>query len=280
MSDEASSQKNGLKKDVNEVGMAVVIEKPQLGAASKPDAELQNGKSAIASDAGINNGELEEELDATTNVSQGPVSPHQPLLTSSQGKDDKNGKAGKVNKTSPKKRAAAAGDTDLDASPKKKKAPAKAKAATEKPAAKSVSPKKGATARGKQAPVKKEGSADHTSDGNQTSTTTNDGRSTPEPTTKEPRVPVTPKTPKAADANKSKDKTTPKTKAATTPKGKRNVSGQVADKVLLPQTWSAASFADKELVRMKQAGKSWNEIRAKWLEMTGQDTASSTLPNR
>ncbi|KAL8903142.1 MAG: hypothetical protein Q9171_007502 [Xanthocarpia ochracea] len=78
---------------------------------------------------------------------------------------------------------------------------------------------------------------------------------------------------------------TPAKKSKATPKpsptkGKRAGAEKVADKVQLPATWSEASQADQTLVRMKEAGKPWSEIRVKWLEMTGQDTASSTLPNR
>ena len=78
---------------------------------------------------------------------------------------------------------------------------------------------------------------------------------------------------------------TPAKKSKGTPKpsptkGKRAGAEKVADKVQLPATWSEASQADRALVRMKEAGKPWSEIRVKWLEMTGQDTASSTLPNR
>ncbi|KAL8912277.1 MAG: hypothetical protein Q9172_007526 [Xanthocarpia lactea] len=74
---------------------------------------------------------------------------------------------------------------------------------------------------------------------------------------------------------------TPAKKSKATPKpsptkGKRAGAEKVADKVQLPATWSEASQADRTLVRMKEAGKPWSEIRVKWLEMTGQDTASST----
>lgn len=63
-------------------------------------------------------------------------------------------------------------------------------------------------------------------------------------------------------------------------KPKRAPAGQVAGKVVLPTKWSKASQADETLVSMKVSGYSWNEIREKWTELTGQVTASSTLPNR
>ncbi|KAI4260693.1 MAG: hypothetical protein L6R42_003934, partial [Xanthoria sp. 1 TBL-2021] len=47
-----------------------------------------------------------------------------------------------------------------------------------------------------------------------------------------------------------------------------------------PKRAPAASKADETLVSMKESGYSWNEIREKWTELTGQVTASSTLPNR
>ncbi len=93
-------------------------------------------------------------------------------------------------------------------------------------------------------------------------------------------TPRTPKTPKSSTALKQNDGTpTPKTIAKATPR-KRSQADKVADKVSLPTTWAAASEPDKELVAMKMDGKSWNEIRAMWLEKTGQETATSTLPNR
>lgn len=63
-------------------------------------------------------------------------------------------------------------------------------------------------------------------------------------------------------------------------KPKRAPAGKVAEKVVLPTKWSKASQADETLVSMKESGYSWNEIREKWTELTGQVTASSTLPNR
>ncbi|KAL8782142.1 MAG: hypothetical protein Q9213_005646 [Squamulea squamosa] len=160
---------------------------------------------------------------------------------------------GKVTKSSPKKRAAANAEAE-DTSPKKKRVPAKGKAAT---------------------------------------ATDIERPSTPEPqTSKEPKTPKTPKspaednivqandiTPKPARAktHPSKPKPAPKPSPA---KGKRAGAEKVAEKVVLPTKWSEASTADKKLVEMKEAGKAWSEIRGKWLEMTGQDTASSTLPNR
>lgn len=37
---------------------------------------------------------------------------------------------------------------------------------------------------------------------------------------------------------------------------------------------------DKKLIDMYDAGKKWPEIRKEWEKLTGEKTASSTLPNR
>ncbi|KAF6220496.1 hypothetical protein HO133_002929 [Letharia lupina] len=48
----------------------------------------------------------------------------------------------------------------------------------------------------------------------------------------------------------------------------------------IPSSWDNADHADRMMVTMKEKGEGWAEIRAAWKEATGQDTASSTLPNR
>lgn len=49
----------------------------------------------------------------------------------------------------------------------------------------------------------------------------------------------------------------------------------------LPTSIEEASEADKMLIHMKDVeNKSWSDIRSFWMAMTGQETASSTLPNR
>ncbi|KAF2136118.1 uncharacterized protein K452DRAFT_214369, partial [Aplosporella prunicola CBS 121167] len=40
------------------------------------------------------------------------------------------------------------------------------------------------------------------------------------------------------------------------------------------------SEEDYLLIEMKDSGKGWEEIRAAWRDLTGQETAKSTLPNR
>ncbi|KAL8845166.1 MAG: hypothetical protein Q9176_000334 [Flavoplaca citrina] len=192
----------------------------------------------------------------------------------------------KTDKSSPKKRAV--GNTGEETtSPKKKRAAAKGKVAikTLDGATKTVADSVETIAT---VTVKSENG---TSEGQIT-----ERPSTPEAqTVKEAKAPKTPKTPKSPDVDnvvEANDATPKQPKAKTHPtkpkanakqspvKGKRAGAEKVADKVVLPTKWSEASEADKMLVRMKEAGRPWSEIRVKWYEMTGQDTAPSTLPNR
>ncbi|KAL8684789.1 MAG: hypothetical protein Q9218_008135 [Villophora microphyllina] len=184
----------------------------------------------------------------------------------------------KAKKSSPKKRAAS--KAPKDESPKKKRAPAKAKVTTEDKSGEekgSSLVKKGrATKAGAPSPEPKFKSE---SEDTITGAADEDSASDviPEPKTpkkggrtakaKTPAEPKTPKTPKAAKEPKSVER-------------KRAASGKVADKVPLPTAWANASDADKMLVKMKEEGKSWSEIRDTWRTLTGQDTAGSTLPNR
>ena len=48
----------------------------------------------------------------------------------------------------------------------------------------------------------------------------------------------------------------------------------------IPRSWKTATPADKMLVKMKLKGCSWVEIRKAWEEITGEEPAKSTLPNR
>ncbi|KAL8760814.1 MAG: hypothetical protein Q9184_003018 [Pyrenodesmia sp. 2 TL-2023] len=175
---------------------------------------------------------------------------------------------------SPKKKRATAGNDDKDGSPKKKRTPAKGKAVKSKVKVEDDEVEvEGTTSGGTLS-----GAADVTPEGSGA-----DEDQVPVTPMKAKRssaaaTPRTPKTPKNPTATKQNDGTpTPKTKA--TPR-KRSFADKVADKVSLPTSWAAAGDADKELVAMKKDGKSWNDIRAMWLEKTGQETATSTLPNR
>lgn len=48
----------------------------------------------------------------------------------------------------------------------------------------------------------------------------------------------------------------------------------------IPTRLEHASPADQNLVAMRDAGESWNDIRKMWKDMTGLETAHSTLPGR
>jgi hypothetical protein len=45
-------------------------------------------------------------------------------------------------------------------------------------------------------------------------------------------------------------------------------------------TYDLCGEHDKMLIDMRDSGKSWDEIRKAWENMTGDKTAYSTLPNR
>ncbi|KAL9604145.1 MAG: hypothetical protein Q9219_000733 [cf. Caloplaca sp. 3 TL-2023] len=183
----------------------------------------------------------------------------------------KESKVTKTPKTSPKKRGTN-GD-DEDASPKKKqRAPAKAKAKATEP----------------------ESDGEDANEGEKTPVPSNGVKVKSESSAEgDIESPMTPKRGKRAQGNQSKAPSTPKTpknKAPTkekpdaintkgTPR-KRSAADKVADKISLPTTWAEAGDADKTLVEMKNAGKTWSEIREMWLEKTGQEVATSTLPNR
>ncbi len=203
----------------------------------------------------------------------------------------------KADKTSPKKRAAA-NTGEEDSSPKKKRAPAKSRVT---PKASNGATDIASNDKKKRSTPAKGAMSDKvakTSD-NEAVESHNSGTerpSTPEAQTiKEAKTPKTPKTPGSPGSDNivEANDTTPKSvKAKTHPakpkaapkqspvKGKRAGAEKVAEKVVLPTKWSEATLADRTLVSMKQAGHPWSAIRVKWYEMTGQDTASSTLPNR
>ncbi|KAL8725067.1 MAG: hypothetical protein Q9166_007598 [cf. Caloplaca sp. 2 TL-2023] len=212
------------------------------------------------------------------------------------------GESKKANKTSPKKRTAT--NTEEDGSPKKKRAPVKGKAANENSDGETeTSPKKkGRRTKAKAAAAKQktESTDDDAAKASENEETANvkpeesQGGETERPMTpdsqviKQPKTPKTPKSPNVVPAAEAvtpkagKAKTHPKAKPSPKPspvKGKRQAADKVADKVPLPPKWSEAGPADRMLVEWKEAGKPWSEIRVKWLEMTGQDTATSTLPN-
>ena len=93
---------------------------------------------------------------------------------------------------------------------------------------------------------------------------------------KTPKTPRTPKTPKVATTNdEGVNKASPPRK-----RGPIKSPEGIAPPRGIPTSWETASEADRKLVEMKEAGKSWGEIRDMWKAVTGQTTADSTLPNR
>jgi hypothetical protein len=60
----------------------------------------------------------------------------------------------------------------------------------------------------------------------------------------------------------------------------RKSKGKTAVSRVIPRSLEDCDEADKTLISMRESGLDWNPIRAKWLELTGEKTATSTLPNR
>lgn len=82
--------------------------------------------------------------------------------------------------------------------------------------------------------------------------------------------------------NKKPKKANPKSSvdtediSATPPKNRKTKVNSVP----MPATWAEAGVADRMLVRMRDNGAEWANIRKQWKELTGSDTAPSTLPTR
>ncbi|KAG6997677.1 hypothetical protein G7Y79_00038g074360 [Physcia stellaris] len=74
-----------------------------------------------------------------------------------------------------------------------------------------------------------------------------------------------------AESSAVTKKGTPRKRAATVKTGKT---------IPISSSYETAIPADKMIVKLKEEGKSWNEIRMKWTEMTGQESKGSSLPNR
>lgn len=48
----------------------------------------------------------------------------------------------------------------------------------------------------------------------------------------------------------------------------------------LARTWAELSEEDERLITLRDAGRTWPDIRKEWEVMTGETVGSSTLPNR
>ena len=46
------------------------------------------------------------------------------------------------------------------------------------------------------------------------------------------------------------------------------------------KAFDRCSKQDQMLIQLREAGRTWEDIRKKWTEMTADNTATSTLPNR
>lgn len=63
-------------------------------------------------------------------------------------------------------------------------------------------------------------------------------------------------------------------------KGSRTHKQPHVKSIVIPTCWEEAGAADRMLVTMKGDGADWGTIRELWKDITGQDTANSTLPTR
>ena len=84
--------------------------------------------------------------------------------------------------------------------------------------------------------------------------------------------PISPKAKKSPTKAKNSEDGTPRKRSAP--------ASAIAPSRGIPTSWEEAGPADRMMVTMKEAGSDWNAIRATWATITGQKTASSTLPNR
>ncbi|RMY81271.1 hypothetical protein D0862_12411 [Hortaea werneckii] len=64
-----------------------------------------------------------------------------------------------------------------------------------------------------------------------------------------------------------------------TPKKKKPTKPTTPAKAI-PRSYDDCGPADRQLLDMRDGGKSWPEIRAAWETLTGEKTGASTLPNR
>ncbi|KAK4544558.1 hypothetical protein LTR36_004130 [Oleoguttula mirabilis] len=76
---------------------------------------------------------------------------------------------------------------------------------------------------------------------------------------------------------------TPKKKAKSTPakdRQRKTPTKAVANARAIARSYEECSEWDKKLIDMRDAGRAWADIRVEWEKLTGDKTASSTLPNR
>ncbi|EME47105.1 hypothetical protein DOTSEDRAFT_124315 [Dothistroma septosporum NZE10] len=74
-----------------------------------------------------------------------------------------------------------------------------------------------------------------------------------------------------------------KKRTAPTPKmevKKRKTGKKTMASRPIPRSLEECSEPDKMLIKMRDEGSEWGPIRKEWKELTGESTATSTLPNR
>ena len=86
----------------------------------------------------------------------------------------------------------------------------------------------------------------------------------------------------AKTMSKEQKKKNPKASVATEGISRRPAKINKAKTGILPThtSWAEAGEADRMLVTLRDNGENWAKIREQWKEMTGLDTAASTLPTR
>ncbi|KAK5700767.1 hypothetical protein LTR97_005284 [Elasticomyces elasticus] len=110
------------------------------------------------------------------------------------------------------------------------------------------------------------------------------------PKKKTPAKKATPKKRSAAKVSKADDENddstddeSPKKKVKGTPakdRQRKAPPSKPASARTIGRSYEECSEEDKALIDMRDAGKSWTEIRAEWEKLTGDKTGQSTLPNR
>lgn len=96
---------------------------------------------------------------------------------------------------------------------------------------------------------------------------------------KKKRSPTKAKPVKAEAADGEEEVNVPQTpQTPQTPRKRKASAAAVAPGRVIPANLEAADEADRMLVRMKDEGSGWLEIRAAWKDLTGESPGASTLP--
>lgn len=87
-------------------------------------------------------------------------------------------------------------------------------------------------------------------------------------------IPIAPKKKKVSAAQTKTKQSEARSKGSKTQKESRVKS------IIIPSCWEEASAADRMLVTMRGQGAGFDKIRGLWKDITGRDTAKSTLSVR